>query len=99
MGGEGSPSLVVAACVRWWVVVASQSRCWWAWCLVMGGEGGKRWETHVDVLSMGGDVERCGSRVWAKFPLTEFASILFRKVVLSWYVGHKITTYDTAFVV
>ena len=34
------------------------------WCLVMGGEGGKWWEAHVDVLSMGGGyVECCGSRV------------------------------------
>ena len=40
-GGAGLPALVVAACVHWWVVVALRSRCWWAWCPVMGGEGGK----------------------------------------------------------
>ena len=28
----------------------------------------------------GGDVEGCGSRVCAKFPLAEFAGIPFRKV-------------------
>ena len=28
----------------------------------------------------GGYVEGCGSRVWAKFPLAEFAGIPFRKV-------------------
>ena len=28
----------------------------------------------------GGYAEGCGSRVWAKFPLTEFAGIPFRKV-------------------
>ena len=67
----------------------------WQWVV-----GGKWWEMHVDMLSMGGGyVEGCGfSLVWAEFPLVEFASILFRMVVHSWYVGHKISTYDTAFV-
>ena len=66
----------------------------------MGGEGGKQWEARVDMLSMGGGyVECCGLRVWAEFPLVEFASILFRKVVLHWYVGHKISTYNKVFVV
>jgi len=43
-----------------------------------------------DVLSMGGgDVEGSGLRVWAEFPLVEFAGILFRKVVIGWYIGHR----------
>jgi hypothetical protein len=48
----------------------------------------------VDASSMGGgDVEGSGLRVWAEFPLAEFAGILFRKVVIGWYVGHKILMY------
>ena len=33
------------------------------------------------VVDGSGYVEGCGSRVWAEFPLAEFAGILFRKVV------------------
>jgi hypothetical protein len=54
----------------------------------------------VDVSSMGGgDVEGSGLRVWAEFPLAEFAGILFRKVVIGWYVGHKILRYIKAYMV
>ena len=96
----GSPPLVVATCVCSWVVVALQSWCWWVWCLAMSGEGNKPWVTCVDVLLIGGGyVEGCGSRVWAEFPLTEFAGILFRKVVISWYVGQKGSMYNEAFIV
>ena len=65
--------------------MALQSPCWWAWCLAMGGEGSQQWETCINVLLMGGGyMEGCGLRVWAEFPLMEFASILFRKVVIDW---------------
>ena len=32
------------------------------------------------VVDGGGYMEGCGLRVWAEFPLAEFARILFRKV-------------------
>jgi hypothetical protein len=54
----------------------------------------------VDAFSMGGgDVEGSGLRVWAEFPLAEFAGILFRKVVIGWYVGYKILRYLKAYMV
>jgi len=54
----------------------------------------------MDALSMGGgDVEGSGLRVWAEFPLMESAGILFRKVVIGWYIGHKIYRYIKAYMV
>ena len=35
MGGAALPPLIVAACVCWWVGMASWSCCWWAWCPVL----------------------------------------------------------------
>ena len=53
----------------------------------------------VDGLLMGGGyVEGCGLRVWAEFPLAEFACISYRKVVIGWYIGYKICTYDKSYV-
>ena len=46
-------------------------------------------DVHGCVVDGGGYMEGCGSRVQTEFPLTECAEILFRKVVIGWYVGHK----------
>ena len=51
------------------------------------------------IVDGGGDVEDTGLRVLADFPLMEFARIPFRKVGIHWYIGHKIYTYNKAYVV
>ena len=51
------------------------------------------------VVNGGGYMEGYGSSIWTEFPLMEFAGILFRKVVIGWYVGHKNSTGNKAFVV
>ena len=51
------------------------------------------------VVDGGGDVEGSGLRVWADFPLAEFAGIPFRKVSIRWYIGHKLYMYNKAYVV
>ena len=47
----------------------------------------------------GGYMGGCGLKVWAEFPLAEFASISFRKVVIDWYIAYKICTYNKAYMV
>ena len=47
-------------------------------------------ETGATREDGGGYVEGCGWKIWTEFPLAEFADIPFRKMVIGWYIGHKL---------